>query len=127
MTSPFDYFAARWPEVWSTVEHDGSWWTPLPRPPRLRKRRDRACFVNCATHPLVLSGEYLYCEGFARSGDVDIWVHHAWLGDARGNAVDVTWQEPGVEYFGRSFGLALVNASLREEANRDGFGGMARR
>jgi hypothetical protein len=41
-----------------------------------------------------------YVEGFALSV---IPVHHAWCADEDGNAIECTWQKPGLAYFGLEF------------------------
>lgn len=113
-----------WPLVWALIEHDGRNWTPIPRPKGIRKRRDKACFVNCATHPRIYDHTYVYCEGLALfeiNERVSMWVHHAWLGDAEGNAIDVTWSEPGIAYFGRAFDPMEVARAVGESHR---FGGM---
>jgi hypothetical protein len=55
----------------------------------------RECFQNAATAALASDGELTYVEGFAsRSG---ILIHHAWVINAEGKALEVTWRDGGTE------------------------------
>ena len=72
-------------------------WTPAPRPKGVRKRADRACFLNSAR--LACAREDLtYCEGFALTDWG--WVHHAWCVTPTGVVVDSTWPTIGMRYIG---------------------------
>ena len=119
---------AGWPHVWRVIEHDGVSWEPKSRRGTgLRKRRTKACFTNCATHPRLMDGTYRYCEGLARADhEHDWWVHHAWLVDPEGHAIDVTWSEPGAAYFGIAFAWDQTFCRTMTASYTDGrmFGGV---
>lgn len=62
----------------------------------------KQCFQNAQR--LVLndpSGTLLYNEGYALS-TMGIPMHHGWV-TLQGKVVEVTWDEPGLEYFGVPF------------------------
>jgi hypothetical protein len=74
--------------------------SPAPRPKGMRKRADKACYLNAFR--IVMDRrypEFVYAEGLAWCGFGPI--HHAWVVDPDGNAVDPTWQQPGDRYWGR--------------------------
>lgn len=77
--------------------HEWRDFTPVPRPEDMRKRADRACFMNAwcvsATVPSLS-----YAEGIALSEFGPI--HHAWVVDRAGNAIDPTWERPAARYYG---------------------------
>src|SRR5215216_5814498 len=77
---------------------------PAPRPKGMRKRADKACYRNVCM--VVIDKRYrndfTYAEGIAVS-DLGFPVHHAWVVDRDGNAVDPTWPEPGRRYWGTTF------------------------
>lgn len=84
--------------------------TPLPaeyapagKPDGYRWMEHKACFRNAFT---LATGSHslLYGEGFALrplgSGGPHVWVHHAWVIDPDGRAIDVTWRDRGLRYIG---------------------------
>jgi hypothetical protein len=85
--------------VWRGVVCAGRLFIPTSRPPGIRKRRDKYCFENAATHPRFFDGTFEYVEGLAQS-HFGPWIHHALLADDAGHAIDVTWPEPGLTYVG---------------------------
>ena len=46
------------------------------------------------------------------------WIHHAWLTDLDGKAVEVTWRAPGRAYYGIEFDIDDVD--VLEEDGEDG-------
>lgn len=73
--------------------------------PALRGKM-KECFQNAGR--LALFGErgrYIYCEGFAvPSEQIPLPIAHAWVWDIHAQkAIDVTWEQPGIEYFGIAF------------------------
>jgi hypothetical protein len=72
------------------------------------------CFANCqmALHALedMYPGQYRYAEGYAAAADaLNVPIHHAWLVDAAGKAVDCTWETQAVaSYFGFTFATRHV-------------------
>jgi hypothetical protein len=103
-------------EIVAQVLTSASWWRPCPRPKGVRKRKDRACFEN--SQKLVLKSgtgrTWSYVEGFALSA-LGVVVHHGWCGDEQGRAIDATWKEPGLAYFGVAFSAQEVARWLREK------------
>jgi hypothetical protein len=89
---------------------EGQWFTPIKRPPWMRKMPDKACFEN-ATAMATMHKEYRYAEGYSFSL---IPTLHAWLVDPDGNAVDPTWREPGAAYLGIIFPVEEVRANWQE-------------
>lgn len=84
--------------------------TPVPRRGTgLRKMRDKACYLNAWGVADRHIG-YHYAEGFAMTGDE--WIHHAFVVDNDGHAVDVTWSEPGCRYVGVMVELAAVAQAM---------------
>ena len=82
---------------------------PVPRPKGMRKRADKACFLNALRVVLRDDTTYSYAEGLA-------WtklgaVHHAWVVDSDGNAIDPTWKEPASGYYGVVFPLSAIKVA----------------
>jgi hypothetical protein len=87
----------------------GWWYTPALLPDPLTHGRDSECFKNAFFLALDQS-ELVYVEGYAIR-DSGTRVHHAWLTDRQGNALDNTWPESGVAYAGVPFRIDFVNRS----------------
>jgi hypothetical protein len=98
----------------SLVTTKGRLFSPISRPKGVRKGAPKACFNNA--FKVVLndvpldsrkgSNGYRYCEGFClismgRTKVIDI--HHGWVADKMGNAIEVTLPEPALAYFGIPF------------------------
>ena len=78
----------------------GEMMEPILRPKGMRKRKDGQCFLNA----LRTRGKYLdlsYVEGYAITGGA--LIHHAWCATPEHKAIDPTWRELGVSYFGVRF------------------------
>ena len=87
------------------IKH-GQFYTPAPRPKRLRLGIPRHCFHN--SFNLAKRHKWIYVEGFALSV---IPVLHAWCVKPDSNQViDITWDEPGTEYIGVPFNWNYVKA-----------------
>ena len=75
---------------------------PLGKPDGYPWMEPRSCFRNAFI--LVTSSSSLrYGEGYALTpigAGRPVWVHHAWVIDAAGNAVDATWRTAGLRYVG---------------------------
>jgi hypothetical protein len=56
-------------------------------------------------HAPAKADRVTYVEGYAQA---ILPVHHAWNVDAQGRVMEVTWEEPGVAYFGIEFNPMLV-------------------
>jgi hypothetical protein len=72
----------------------------------------RSCFRNAFI--LVTSSSSLrYGEGYALTpigAGPPVWVHHAWVIDAAGNAIDATWRTAGLRYVGIGISAAELQA-----------------
>ncbi len=84
----------------------GWWYSPCPLPHGLGRGAGQHCFANAfdlARADLAL----VYCEGYAigRSGKV---IHHAWVTDGKGSALDNTFAEPGRAYAGVPFQIVFL-------------------
>lgn len=89
-----------------------------PLPTGLHKGPTGQCFKNCtrALMPFVgtASPPFLYAEGYALDAELGIPYQHAWLVDAAGRAIDLTWQETdGAVYYGVTFKLPFVLEAMR--------------
>jgi hypothetical protein len=79
----------------------------------------KECFCNAAQMALVT--DLTYAEGFAVRPKLGMLIHHAWLMDERGRAVDVTWEDTaGCLYFGVPFETKV----MRTEIRRTGYWGL---
>ena len=80
--------------------------TPLGKPDRYEWMERGACFRNAFT--LATSSSSLrYGEGYALTPPGlagGVWVHHAWVIDPDGNAMDATWRATGLRYVGIAIG-----------------------
>lgn len=106
----YDHLRVIAPQTYQAVRERGREFPPISRPKGIRKRRDKACFWN-ALHVAMQRPEYGYTEGFALTADAPAWLHHAWVVDEDGQAIDVTWKTPGLRYVG-------VTLTLREAATK---------
>ena len=74
---------------------------------------NKACFENCYRIALKFP-RYAYAEGYAIpviKGESLFPMEHAWLVDrATGEAIEITWEELGTEYFG----VLITKPALRE-------------
>lgn len=87
-------------------------------PHALRKGEGRQCFKNCTSAMMQFVGDrsppYLYAEGYALDAELGIPYQHAWLVDAAGRAIDLTWHKTdGAVYYGITFKLAFVLEAMR--------------
>lgn len=90
----------------------GRLFVPVKRPRGVRLGTKRMCYRNALmraeAHGLG------YAEGYAL-GIACIPVHHAWCVDADGNAIEVTWPEPGSAYFGVQFNIEDVELTTTKQ------------
>jgi hypothetical protein len=62
----------------------------------------QACYGNARLYAKVRGCKYV--EGWAESRIIpNMWVRHAWVLDEDGQALEVTWDEPGHHYVGVVF------------------------
>jgi hypothetical protein len=71
---------------------------------------------SCVRNAFLLvtgSSALRYGEGYALTPigvGRPVWVHHAWVIDAAGNAVDATWRTAGLRYVGIGISVAELQA-----------------
>lgn len=68
----------------------------------------RQCYLNAA-NAAISHPELTYCEGYASSL---IPVNHAWCLDPQGRVLELTWEEPGSEYYGIPFKTEFLRRQL---------------
>ncbi|QNN21554.1 hypothetical protein HED60_04450 [Planctomycetales bacterium ZRK34] len=91
------------------IDH-GHWYAPTPCPDTMARGDKQQCFKNALE--LASDDEYLYyVEGFALYSSKGLIVHHAWITDGSGRAIDPTWDQPGVAYAGVPFKMDFVLAA----------------
>jgi hypothetical protein len=78
---------------------------PLPQDVVLATRGE--CYNNALCLALE-NPSFVYCEGFA-AGKGGSRIHHAWVTDGRGRAIDNTWVPPGMVYAGVPFKAGFVS------------------
>jgi hypothetical protein len=82
---------------------------PKPLPKNVKRGQPRLCYANCQR--LVLKNRSLtYVEGYAMAAGVSIPLQHAWLLDADGYVIDLTWEPSGCCYLGIAFQTAWVKS-----------------
>lgn len=84
----------------------------------LRKGESRQCYKNCTSALMQFAGDrdppYLYAEGYALDAELGIPYQHAWLVDATGKAIDLTWHKTdGAVYYGITFKVTFVLEAMR--------------
>lgn len=84
----------------------GWWYELVSVPVKIAAGTRKQCFTNAAELALP-DGSLIYCEGYAifKTGNPTL---HAWVTDGKGNAIDNTWQTPGVAYAGVPFTWGFV-------------------
>lgn len=80
----------------------------------------KECFTN-AGQMALWEGDLTYVEGFALRPRLGILIHHAWLMDQEGLAIDVTWTDTAECLY---FGIPFDNSVLRSEIRRTGYWGL---
>jgi len=86
----------------------GWWYEPAELPGYLEMGPEGECFSN--SFGLALDDDRLiYVEGLVAGRRGGIPVHHAWLTDGTGRAIDCTLREPGAAYAGVPFGTSFLN------------------
>jgi hypothetical protein len=92
--------------------------TSAPFPPKLKQGFPKSCYYNA--QQLAFKRKSLtYVEGYAMSYGVTIPIAHGWLLNERGEAIDPTWDEPGVAYLGIPLKTVWVKAFLKDRNNKD--------
>lgn len=89
---------------------NGRFYVPPPTSaPKLM--RPNVCYDNAYKKALRSHGKLRYVEGYATSC---IPLPHAWCVDADDKVVELTWDEPGLAYFGAVFDLTDLRVVRRE-------------
>ena len=84
------------PSFYDLILTHGRGFKPHKRPRGVPRGTVKECFKN-ALQLAQSNPKYTYVEGF---GLRFIPIHHAWVVDQDGNAIDNTWEISGEEYFG---------------------------
>ena len=94
----------------------GWWYEPSLLPKGVKGASPGECFKNA--FDLALDDESLiYCEGVVLGTEASLPVHHAWVTDGSGQAIDNTLEAPAGAYAGVPFLTGFVNLyHLRNEA-----------
>ena len=79
----------------------------------------KECFTNAGQ--AALWTDLTYVEGYAVRPRLGILIHHAWLMDESGRAVDVTWENTENCLY---FGIPFDAKTLRAEIRRTGYWGL---
>lgn len=88
------------------------------KPPKLKQGLPKSCYYNA--QKIAFAGRGLtYVEGYALSADIPMAIAHGWLTNSKGEAIDPTWEPPGVAYLGIPFSAAWVKASLKARNRQD--------
>lgn len=82
------------------------------KPPKLKQGLPKSCYYNAQKIAFGRKG-LTYVEGFALSADIPMAIAHGWLMNDKGEAIDPTWEPPGVAYLGIPFSTAWVKAFLK--------------
>lgn len=116
------------PSIGFILEHCRGW-EPRKRPAGYRRRRSQRCWGNSQLRLLDDPGTLTYVEGVARTVDAGPATAHAWLVDAAGSVIDLTWERPesakyhGVlmrsDYVGRVMARRRFCWSLLDETDDD--------
>ena len=98
---------------WKRSKHEfvleyGYWYDPLPLPDDIEQGTLQECFTNAFN--LALDNKSLiYCEGFVLSRTKETLIHHAWVTDGTGRAIDNTLVPPATAYAGVPFITDFTN------------------
>ena len=86
----------------------GSWYEPSPLPKGVKKAPPGKCFVNA--FDLILADDSLvYCEGVVLAPSGSVPIHHAWVTNGMGRAIDNTAEASVGAYAGVPFTTTFLN------------------
>jgi hypothetical protein len=88
------------------VRDYGWFYTPAPLPKGVPLGTKAECYNNALKLALD-NPNFTYVEGFA-IGRGGVRIHHAWVTDGTGRAIDNTWNRPGLVYAGVPFKTEFV-------------------
>lgn len=70
-----------------------------PLPKSIKRGLPKSCYFNCQK-VLEKHKDLTYVEGYALPSSNIVPLIHAWLLDDKGEAIDPTWETPGLAYLG---------------------------
>ncbi len=88
--------------------------------PKELKSEPSHCYYNC--QQIICKRKYrnlVYVEGYASAQNVSIPINHAWLLDSDRYAIDPTWKQPGLLYFGIPLSNSWVKSFLKARCRED--------
>jgi hypothetical protein len=88
--------------------------------PKELKSEPSYCYYNC--QQIIRKRKYkglAYVEGYAIAQNVSIPINHAWLLDGDGYAIDPTWKETGLLYFGIPLSNSWVKSFIKARSRGD--------
>ncbi|MBE9040702.1 hypothetical protein IQ235_07905 [Oscillatoriales cyanobacterium LEGE 11467] len=92
--------------------------TAASKPPKLKRGLPKSCYYNC--QQVAFGRKTLtYVEGYAISADIPMAIAHGWLANDKGEAIELTWEEPGIAYLGIPFSTKWVKAFLKQRNRPD--------
>ncbi len=83
-----------------------------PLPKKIKKGLPRNCYYN-AQQIASQKTDLIYCEGYAIAVGVNFPLKHAWLMTPGKYAIDPTWEEPGLCYWGVPLNIEWVRSHLQ--------------
>lgn len=92
---------------------------PVPLPSEVERGIPKYCYSN-AQDLLDFHADLTYVEGYAIRDAVFFPMPHAWLMTNEGDAVDPTWPDDGICYFGIPLQTDWVQGFLTERDKRNG-------
>jgi len=91
---------------------DNGWlYERVELPKTIQRGMPNECHRN-AVELTLADSSLVYCEGYALFGSGSLPTIHAWVTDGDGNAIDNTWDQPGVAYAGVPFDAKFVSVSV---------------
>lgn len=88
------------------------------KPPKLKQGLPKSCYYNA--QQLAFKRKSLtYIEGYAIPYSVMLPIAHGWLLNEKGEAIDPTWDKPGVAYLGIPLKTEWVKAFLKARQRDD--------
>ena len=99
------------------VARHGKAYMPQPLPSEYKYGQMGECYRNAYLLTL-LRNNLIYVEGFALiSLELPVPIQHAWAVDLAGYVIDVTWREPGAEYYGVPISSGYLTKTIYKTRN----------